>query len=90
MDVAVSNTMGTIPRWNEINAVCQIMVNVANGEDSTDEWLTLITSAISALPGLSLFGVVMDIGNVSFHFAIVAEDIFRLNDIYEEVYNYYN
>ena len=82
--------MGTIPLWNEINAVCQIMVNTAKGEDSTDEWLALITSAISALPGLSLFGVVMDIGNVSFHFAFVAEDIFHLNDIYKEVYNYYN
>lgn len=90
VDVAVSNAMGTIPLWNEINAVCQIMVNTAKGEDSTDEWLALITSAISALPGLSLFGVVMDIGNVSFHFAFVAEDIFHLNDINKEVYNYYN
>lgn len=41
-------------------------------------------------PWSQSFGVVMDIGNVSFHFAFVAEDIFHLNDIYKEVYNYYN
>lgn len=90
IDVAMSNAMGVIPLWNEINSVCAIMVNAANGEDSTEEWLALIVSGISALPGLSMFGLILDIANVSFRLAMVAEDIFHLNDIYDEVYNYYN
>ena len=90
VNTAISNAYGQIPLWNEINSVCAIMVNAANGQDSTSEWLSLITSAISALPGLKYFGLIMDIGNVALRFGVVAEDIFHLNDIYKTVFNYYN
>lgn len=90
IDAVVNNAMGALPLWSEVNAIGAILYNTSVGEDSTNAWLALITSAISAIPGLGLFGLAMDIANVAFRFGIVYEDITRLGNLYTQVYNYYN